>query len=579
MAPETTPTETPQPSESESRLWEWMEQAAAESNRVRRHDADFDKFERWLDVYHGRHFPEAMPSYRPPVVVNELQTLMLNEASDLSDALFRVYVIRDPRTGERDKQAEKALRALWTREQIDLRLIEAIVWAELGGTGFLRVGWNPDSYYGLGDVSIEALDPRFVLPDPDAMDDRTWQFVATETVLDLATLRRLFPQKAHLIKPDDKYSERHGMGDQAPTGLQPTYPYQGPLSVGNSLLGGYPGYKKARVRTLDFHVRDDSLETVVEQARDPQDKELRDENDNPILAEIRRMKYPRGRRMVGANGIILYDGQNTNPGGDFGILRVVLEPALAKFWGTGFIQKTGELQLAADKLASAVVENAIRLNNGIVKSIGNTGLDWETFSSIPGQIVQINRDSNFEIMYPPAMPPDMVQAPWRMLDMQRRILGFPDPRTGTSGRGNVSPELTETEISQSQGVTRLRAKMLYHTVQRLAEMIFARMAFGYTSERAIPLSDGAQFDPAVWKPIEDPSKYSVYVDPSSFQVMSKSMLRRLAVALYRMGVIDRRAALDTIGWPDAEAIAKRMDEADRAAAMAKLQAQRKRSTR
>lgn len=577
---EITTAERHDPSVNESALWDWMESAADAAARAKKDLAQFDKFQEWLDLYHGRHYPDTMPSYRPPVVANELRTLILSEASDLSDAGLRIYVMKDPSGQGRDEQVERALRAVWVREQVDLKLVEAIVWYMISGGGFLRATWDPDAYYGYGDVAVEALDPRVVLPDPDAADDRKWLFVGLESVLDLAEIKRLFPKTAYKVKPDDEYSMKDGRshersGISAPPGLVPSYPYAGPLSDQSTLTSGFPGYKKARARVLSFYVKDDTIEEAPEPLTGLDGKPLLDEQGNQQFQMVRRLKYPGGRYMVGAGGAILTDGPNPNPGGDFGILRVVLEPTLGQFWGAGFAQQTGEIQLAADKLVSAVVENAIRLNNGIVVAKGNTGIDWETFASIPGQIVQLGRDGDFEIKYPEPMPADMVQAPWRMLDLQRRILGFPDPRTGMGGKGNVSPELTETEITQSQGMTRLRAKYLYHVVQRLAEMIFARMAAGYTVERVIPAVEGESFKPVVWKPIERPERYSVYVDPASFQVMSRSMLRRLSLALYRMNLIDRRAALEVLGWPDWEKVANRVDEAEKMAAMAKMQQKKK----
>jgi hypothetical protein len=561
-----------------------MEQAADIATRAKKDIAGFDKFQDWLDLYYGRHYPDTMPSYRPPVVANELRTLILSEASDLSDAGLRIYVMKDPTGQGRDEQVERALRTVWVREQIDLKLVEAIVWYMISGGGFLRVSWDPDAYYGYGDVAVEALDPRVVLPDPDAPDDRRWLFVGLESVLDMAEIKRLFPNTAWKAKPDDEYSVKEGRSgynttpagaSHAPAGLSPSYPYAGPLADTSSLTSHYPGYKKARARVLSFYVKDDAIETAMEPLTGPDGQPLLDENGNQQFQEVRRLKYQGGRYMVGAGGAILADGSNPNPGGDFGILRVVLEPTLGRFWGTGFAQQTGELQLAADKLLSSVVENAVRLNNGIVVAKGNTGIDWETFASIPGQIVQLGRDGDFDIKYPNPMPADMVQAPWRLLDMQRRILGFPDPRTGQGGRGNTSPELTETEITQSQGMTRLRAKFLYHVVQRLAEMIFARMASGYSVERVIPAVEGETFAPVVWKPIERPERYSIYVDPASFQVMSRSMLRRLSLALYRMNLIDRRAALEVLGWPDWEKVSDRVDKAEQLSAMAKLESKRK----
>jgi hypothetical protein len=293
------------------------------------------------------------------------------------------------------------------------------------------------------------------------------------------------------------------------------------------------------------------------------------------------MKYPAGRRIIMANGVLLYDGPNPLPNAkmrppDWGLVRLVLEPTLGQFWGLGFIAQTGQLQLAANKLFSTVVENAIRLNNGMLVTIGNTGLDLESFAGLPGQIVQLNAGSDIKVVYPPPMPPDMVQAPINALDAQRRILGFTPARLGAA---NTSPELTELEISQGQGLTRLRARMLAQCIQRVAEMIFARMAFGYTLPRQIPAVEGEKFVPVVWEPLERPEEYAVKVDPASFQILSRTMVRRLAVALYRMNAIDRRALLEHLGWPAWEEVAERLDRAERAAAEAKLAARMQRGKR
>jgi hypothetical protein len=163
----------------------------------------------------------------------------------------------------------------------------------------------------------------------------------------------------------------------------------------------------------------------------------------------------------------------------------------------------------------------------------------------------------------------MIKAPWQMLDMQRRLLGFQDARAGAPSRGNVSAELTETEISQSQSATRLRARKLHGAVQKIAEMIFARMAAGYTQPRAIPSVEGEMFQPVTWEPLDDPSKYAVYVDPASFTVMSRTQLRKLSLLLRKLNVIDRKAVLEAVSFPDGDAVAKRMDQAEAAAAAAK----------
>lgn len=556
---------------TESALWDWLDTAALEAERVRRREARLDEFNDFLDIFYGKHWPSSLPSFRPPIVINELRTLLLAEASDLSDSNLRIYITKDPKNGGRDEALERAFKAVWAANEIDLQFLYSTLWALICGTGFLEVGWDIDLYHGMGDVFVESRDPRTVLPDPDAIDDKKWLFVITETILDIQTIRRLFPVKGRLIEPEDRYSTKEPSGGKV-DGPQ-TSIYSGPLYERGGLPDGRGiGYKKQRARLLDCIVIDDSIESVVEEEITKEGKKVLDENGNPKMRQYDRKKYPNGRRIVGCNGIILLDGACPHPGDrDFGLLRVVLEPTLDRFWGSGFVQQTSQLQLAANKLMSSVVENSIRLNNGIVIAEGNTGLDFESFAGIPAQVLQINQGSGIKIQYPPPMPPDMVQAPWKMLDLQKRLLGHSEARSGAPSRGNVSAELTETEISQSQSPTRLRSRLLYNVVKRLAEMIFARMAYGYQTERIIPTIDGEDLKPVTWKPLENPQDYKIYVDPASFQVMSKTMLKRLGVALYKLKAIDRESLLETLNWPEAKKTAKRLAEQEKLAAMAKMQ--------
>src|SRR5438309_4527666 len=82
-------------SPEEETLWKWLDELATESERVRREEARFDEFGQFVDLYYGKHWPATLPSFRPPVVANELRTLILSEASDLTEAQLRVYITKD----------------------------------------------------------------------------------------------------------------------------------------------------------------------------------------------------------------------------------------------------------------------------------------------------------------------------------------------------------------------------------------------------------------------------------------------------------------------------------------------------
>ena len=119
----------------------------------------------------------------------------------------------------------------------------------------------------------------------------------------------------------------------------------------------------------------------------------------------------------------------------------------------------------------------------------------------------------------------------------REQLGHQPSRTGQQGRGNVSAELTETEISQAMGLTRLRARYLFMSVHKLVSKILARMGQFYTTPRVLPFARGEVWEPVLWEPVRDWKQYASIVDPASFAINSKTMVKRLTMALAQMGRI------------------------------------------
>src|SRR5438445_7546190 len=133
-----------------------------------------------------------------------------------------------------------------------------------------------------------------------------------------------------------------------------------------------------------------------------------------------------------------------------------------------------------------------------------------------------------KVEYPPPMPADMVQAGARLRQQLREnALGFMRSRMGTGSRGNVAAELTETEISQSMGLSRLRGRMLHLAIEKLVRLLLGNMATFYTTPRIIPAITAGRWNPVEWQPVTDPDEYAVHVDPATTQVRSKTMMQRL----------------------------------------------------
>ena len=536
----------------EATLAEWVENLYHDSEKAKDDQASTSNWEDWLNAYWGDLWDRDMPSFKPPIVVNELQSLLLQEVSDLTDSPPRVFVQKDAQSADRDKTREKAIQAYWKREFVDHQIMLSTLDAAIFPMGFIGVTYDPASDFGRGKLITRSRSPYSVFPDPDAVDDDDWRYVVLRDVLDVVGIRETWVDQGPRVMPDDKFSikgEKYSSKTHAVTGLSGKY--AGPMYAGTAGFAKVDGYIKARAAVLSCFILDNAVEEEI--------VERLNEDAQQSLVSVKRKKYPHGRLIQVANGIVLYDGPNPYLR-RFPLVRVTLQPTVHTFWPpASILSSVLELYKSANKLDSMVVENGIRLNAGMIVAGTNSGIDPATFTAIPGQIILKQPQSEFDIKYPAAMPADMVQAGERLRGYGRTVLGFTPSRTGAGQRGNVSPELTETEISQAMGLTRLRGRLLHNSVQKLVEIIFAGMARFYQDSRIFPNSRGDRWEPIKWEPVKGkPEDYVIHVDPASFQVRSKTMLQRLYFTLARLGKFPDDELLQALDIPDAEGIGQKL---------------------
>jgi hypothetical protein len=323
--------------------------------------------------------------------------------------------------------------------------------------------------------------------------------------------------------------------------------YTGPLYTRMGLGAGVPGWKKARATVLTCTVDDDEL---IQEVREI----------DGALQQVRVPKYPHKRFIIVANDRILYDDDMPFHYAPI-LTRVMLQPSVHSYWPAGtLVNEFGEIQSTANKLDSLVAENGLRLNAGEVFADADSGINPKNYGGIPGMVYLKKPGSKVEKVYPGPMPPDMVNAGERFRGFIRSTMGYPLSRTGAGTHGNVAAELAETEISQAMGLTRLRGRLMYQSVQKAVEMIFARMAQTYTTPRHLPYIEDGSLKAIQWQPLARPEDYAVHVDPSSFSIRSKTTVQRLALALAKMGKLGTARLLRMLEFPDAAAAAAELTE-------------------
>lgn len=498
------------------------------------------------------------PSFRPRVIIPQLQTLMLNEATDLSDQQPKIFIMRD---GKRDRQTEDGFSEHWRQQYFNNKIFLAELWALYAGTGFIQVGFDPQAKRGRGEVWMEVRDPSTVYPDPSSTNPDQWVYVLLKDRMYLDEIQRLWPDRGYLVKPQNLVG-RTPVSQGMDIGLKLP---EGPMRV----TGGIPSQRPtgdARMTVRHLYIRDYNREEISKEDRERIQQQL----GALIPAPTHKLRWPNGRWVVECDGVILADGPNPNPKRAWPVIPFQSMPTLESFWCPPPIRYTKNLQELAERHMTQNFENATRVNNMIWFIDERTGLKAEEFGGIPAQVCIINANAPVpESKAPAPMPAHLVQIPQQLLQLQKELQGFTPARSGQQQAGNIGADLNDASIFQSQYLTRMRARMMAESVQRAAELVFWTMRNYQQGTKFTNVSNG-DIQMTAWPELGDIEDYEVYLDHTSIRPMSAAAMRTMVMGLLDKGHVPLRWALEALDVPDAEEIADMQRNELELAAMSKL---------
>ena len=491
------------------------------------------------------------PTYRPSVKIPQLQTLVLNEATDITDSSIKVYITNQ---GKRDEAREKYYQANWRQGSYNNRILESIIWAMLSNLGFLQVGFSPMARRGRGMTWLESRDPETVLPDPFCKSDSDWSWVQWWDWMYIDEVRRRWPETGTKVRPKFYAGSADPYG-QADTVLD--FPEYSPMSN----QGNEPNkkiFRDNRVRVRHTFMFDNTREKVQDYAGS--------KTEAGLLVHPRfGYKYPDGRWITDTEDVILADGNNWCPQlpdderGTFPLVRVSAMPTISNFWGPPPIKLSRSLQDLSERLYTQTFENVVRTNNGVIVYEANTGLDPNGFGWLPGEVLVINQGSKPPVVISPAaLPQHMITLPATLLSLQKELQGFSEARQGQSGGGNVSPDLFDATLWQSHYQTRLRGRLLAESLQRLAQIVFYVDARYKSVADRVASPERGEMKWEEWKPIDSSSmdEYDAHLDPGSLRVMSAGALRSVVQALAKAKMIPTKFVLESLDIPGADELAE-----------------------
>lgn len=516
-------------------------------------------FKELRDFYNMAFSPVRSPSFRPAISVPQLQMLSINEASDLADLNPRIYIVED---GKRQRDRENALESMWRECYANNQLMMASIWSMLNGNGYVQTGYDSYARRGKGAPWIRMRDPESIYIDPAATSEDDWHYVQWEDRLYPEEIVRLWPETGRRVKARPATSFQPDSSTS--TTSMPLQLTSGPMSSS----GGPPNMKMGpadgRVTVRYTHIFDP---TVQEIARG----EMGTDTEMAALVPAKfELKYPNGRLLVDAEGVVLFDGDNPCPDRKFPLVRVLGLPPLNTIYAPAPLRMCKPLQITAERMFTQCFENAVRLNNGTWFIDENTGISAEDFGGIPAEVRVIASNSRMpELKMVKPFPPHMLEYPKFLLGLSKELWGFTQSRQGTQSPGNVGVDLFEASVFQSQAMTRMRAKLMAESVHRIATQFFNWMA-AYHMDDSFPDHGDKEFKMTRWEKIRNPEAFNVYVDPASIQPISQAALSKMVPALRKEGLIGSRDALEMMGLPAAAEMADNLEKEKALDALNKL---------
>jgi hypothetical protein len=501
------------------------------------------------------------PNFRPRIQIPDLQIALLNEATDISDASPRIFLLKD---GKRDAPRETAFQEHWKQMHFNNRLMEIDIWALFAGTGFAQVGFDPDARRGRGEVWIESRDPDTVYPDPASRDPKKWLYVQYVDIMYIDEVRKRWPERGWSVRPRKGSTFSIGTSEVSPSFRMTP----GAMRYASAYGGNRQPEPNPLVTVRHTFIRDFTTEEISKEERERMAEQL-----GPLVTPPKhKPKWPNGRYLIDCEEVLLADGENPYPMGRFPIVPFHGMPSLGSFWAPPGIRYTRGLQFLAERMLTQTFENAVRLNNGIWFIHEDTGISADDFGGIPAEIRVINRGSQFpEVKWPNAMPQHMTALPEMLLTKQKELLGMQGARGGQQGQGNTSADLADYTASESSRMTRLRMRILSESVQDLSEMVFYTMARYYDDYRFPKFDNKGGSDLITWSSIATIyDDYDIYLDPASTQAISASSMRRLVLALLDKGHLPLKYALEMLDIPGHQEISEVQEQQMQLSALTKL---------
>ena len=529
------------PTEAEQRLNQTLDMMAEEGEALKAEL--YDEWDKNIMFFEGRQWESPRPDPLTTVTVNNIYRILIQEAALLAD-YSPTYIIK---ARDSDKWGALAAvlatiaEAIWQMRGHGALIPQAALDLAAFNKSFWKVLWKPELAWGLGDISIERVDPGEVSVDNVASLEEA-SFIRHRQVMPVWKARQMFPAFADRIVADDSVT--------MPTSLQ---------------RDAYLRLPRPRTRVGE---RKGAVERVI-----VEEWLIRD----PTMDEAGKAKYPSGRlitRVGEAAKVIVQDIKYPWYDPWPGPWVEMTGPRIRGFWGVPEISQSRSLQELLNVLFSILADQG-RLQGSGIWIVDDQALRPDALEILKTQTSGVvTKKPGTEVRREAGAPigEGMLEYTRMVNQAMEFIHGLLDTSYGRVPRGVTAGAAIEALQQGTAALVRLRSGEIQRALQKAGQMVVARVLQFYTNKRIFFLTgqDGRIIDT-----VFDPEKlglldaeegidelvkqFTIAVQSGSELALSKEKGYALHTALYGMGAIDRKALLDALEYPNREEIIERMN--------------------
>lgn len=437
--------------------------------------------DRWNDYYamfRGRQWKEKRPSYRHSEVINLIFREIQSGVPIQMDARPKFeYLPMEPGDIELAQILNQVCEADWNRFNWSEQLTEMVFDAWIFGTGIGGMEYDPMALNGKGQIVFGSKDPFYQFPSPRARDVNLDNCAHVEAEpMSLEEIKKRWPEKGHFVTADVSEIKRMDLFDKDRIKNQPS----STVRADSSQQFDGSDDKEAIVITLylapDYEI-------------DEEEKTEAMEDGTVKTSYIKKKKYPKGRKLVVSNKVLLEDGENSREDSLFPYARLQNYVNQRQFWGISDVEQLESPQKVFNKLVSFALDVLTLMGNPVWKVGANSGVDTENLFNEPGLIIECTDPNMVQREEGVQLQPFVLQLIDRMKSWFDDVSGSMDVSRGAKPEGVTAASAIQSLQEAAHTRVRQKSRNLDACLQNLGQLYQGSVFQNYTAPQVFRLTN------------------------------------------------------------------------------------------